>query len=70
MMDDEDLILDIIIELKQYKSKERRNSFMEDNVLNGILMVLYSLLYFNPEYIETAAIENGLIDEIFNKSLF
>jgi len=69
-MDDEDLILDIIIELKQYKSKERRNSFMEDNVLNGILMVLYSLLYFNPEYIETAAIENGLIDEIFNKSLF
>ena len=52
VVDPEDFIIEVIIELKKYKAKEKRNSYLEDHFLNGILLVLHSYLYFNPHLIE------------------
>lgn len=68
--DVEDLIIEFIIQLKKYKSKEKRNSYLEDNFLNGLINVIYAILFYNPEFIEQAAIEHGLINEVFNNCLF
>lgn len=68
--DVEDLIIDFIIQLKKYKSKEKRNSYLEDNFLNGLINVIYAILFYNPEFIEQSAIEHGLINEVFNNCLF
>lgn len=70
LFEDWDFILDVVILLKKYKSKERWNSLLEDRVLIGIFWVLYALFDNNPEHIEEACIHNDLLNELFNNCLF
>lgn len=49
LFDRKELIIDVILALKKYKVKERRNSMLEDQSLIGIFVVLYGLVDLNPD---------------------
>jgi len=56
--------------LKDYKSKEKRNTVLEDHCLIGIFDVIEQILKDRPEYLEKVALEQGLLHEVFFNCLF
>jgi hypothetical protein len=61
---------EIVDLLKKYKTKEKRNSMLEDHCLIGIFHILERLLLDKPEYIEEFSLKHGLLHEIFYECLF
>ena len=70
IIEPKNFIKEIVELLKTYKTKEKRNTMLEDNCLIGIFTILERLLQDNPEYVEEFALEYGLLEEIFYDCLF
>jgi hypothetical protein len=70
IIEPESFAIEIVEMLKKYKTKEKRNTMLEDHCLIGIFEILQRLMLDNPQYIEKIALEHGLIQEIFFDCLF
>lgn len=70
VIDYKPFIIEIVANLKKYKTKEKRNTLLEDHCLIGIFTVLESLLRVKPEYIEEFALNYELLNELFFNCLF
>lgn len=60
----------IINILKDYKTKEKRNTVLEDHCLIGLFSLLEQIIIDDPELIEELALNQGLLHEIFFDCLF
>ena len=56
--------------LKNYKTKEKRNTVLEDHCLIGIFEILECILCEMPEFIEPSALKDGLLNELWTSCLF
>lgn len=64
-------LLDKAIKLfKEHKSREKRNSILEDKGLIGYIDLIEKILEKKPEFRESSALEKGLLNEVFFKCLF
>ena len=70
IIDYKEFIIEIVTNLKKYKTKEKRNTLLEDHWLIGIFTILESLFRVKPEYIEEFALEYELLNELFFNCLF
>ena len=70
IIDYKSFIIEIVANLKKYKTKEKRNTLLEDHWLIGIFTILESLLRVKPEYIEEFALNYELLNELFFNCLF
>ena len=65
-----EFIIEIVANLKKYKTKEKRDTLFEDHWLIGIFTILENLFRVKPEYIEELALEYELLNELFFNCLF
>ena len=65
-----EFIIEIVANLKKYKTKEKRNTLLEDHLLIEIFTILESLFRVKSEYIEEFALEYELLNELFFNCLF
>lgn len=56
-----DFLVGLIVSLKKYESREKRNSLLEDHVLIGVMGIISKILELKPELIEKAALDHGLL---------
>jgi hypothetical protein len=60
----------LLVILKNYKTKEKRNTVLEDHCLIGIFEVIQTILSEKPEFIDEFAIEHGLLKALWFDCLF
>lgn len=70
ILEPEIFLKQIINILKNYKTKEKRNTVLEDHCLIGIFGILEQILSDKPEFLESIALDHGLLHEIFFDCLF
>ena len=61
---------ELVVFLQTYQSEEKRNSYLQDDKLVGLLQILQAVLEANPHLVESVAVQEGLIDELFHNCLF